>query len=106
MGGYSAQMSLDAATLPLIGDVTRFSWLGTIAWAAITCFFAVSAGKNTPGYQTEHIVTGQVILFAIIVAIAWFWQWPIYAFVFWLLLTLTSDVARRTVFAICSLFRG
>ncbi len=93
LSSFSPQFVLDKAELFFwIPDVTQWNSGIILAWALLSMFqfFFI----NKPQMQTgrTNIPPGQFIFgllfqFSIISGIAWYWKWPAYVFIFWILLT-------------------
>lgn len=89
LSSYVPQMALDGARLWWISDVTRFDFGILGVWVACSL---LSVLMTTP-YQMQsgaQVFFGFIIFSAVIVGIAWYWSWPAYIIIFWVLLTIVG----------------
>lgn len=100
LNSYSPQLVLDGAKLQIalsdsilfmIPDVTRFNLSIVLVWLVVSFIQSLRSGIKQQSSQTaSQLVWGNIISIAIIIGIAWYWKWPAYVFVFWVLLSLVG----------------
>jgi membrane protein insertase Oxa1/YidC/SpoIIIJ len=96
VSNYAPQLTLDHAMFGWIADVTRFSWTAVAIWcAAVSVESVVSFAGNQTKVPAGAMGCGLLMMFGSWAAIAWYWQWPAYVFLFWTFLSATTFVVSR-----------
>lgn len=104
---YWPRMSLDGSQFLWVSDITQFDvWVMVLMAAAgivvpfLTGQMKVLTGQmKGTGVPAATAVIGPIVLFAIIGAIAWYWQWPAYVLVFFLLQQIVGTSTQLTLAA-------
>ncbi len=96
MGNYAPQMALENARFVWDDDVTKFSWFTTLVVVALSVAQPLLSGamfflRN----MAAQVTCWSIVFSAGLVAVAWWWQWPSYVFVFWLLLMVVGIILNR-----------
>jgi len=93
MSSYSPQLALDGARFFWVPDVTAFSFHVCLVWVALVTILPVITGAiQSMGQHPCVYVAASLIMLCIFVAMAWYWQWPSYVFVFWILQAIVGQV--------------
>ena len=93
MSNYSPQLALDEARFLWVPDVTLFSFHACLLWVLVVAILPLITGAvHASGQHPGMHIFGSVIAFAVITPIAWFWGWPAYVFVFWILQGIVGQV--------------
>ena len=93
MSSYSPQLALDEARFLWVPDVTLFSFYACVLWVLVVAILPLITGAvHASGQHPGMHIFGSVIAFAVITPIAWFWGWPAYVFVFWILQGIVGQV--------------
>jgi membrane protein insertase Oxa1/YidC/SpoIIIJ len=105
LSGFSPQMRLDGASLWWMSDVTRFDLPIAIIWIVMGFLQLLIFGSaGMPKQTISQILSGSVFFSLIILAIAWYWEWPAYVFIFWLLLGIAGILFNRIVMLVLAIF--
>ncbi len=94
MNDYAPRLRLDGAAFLWIADVTQYDFSIILAWMVLSLVMASinQVGQGSP-QTTRQAIGGGVFASGLIMAVAWYWAWPAYVFVFWTLLTGVGSAA-------------
>ena len=89
---FTPQMTLDSARFFWAADVTRPDLRILLIWGLMSIIQPFLAGtfRQTQQFGQQSAATmgcSMLVGSAILIAIAWYWKWPAYVLIFWLLLT-------------------
>lgn len=100
LSNFSPQLALDGARFWWISDVTQRDFRILLAWVAVSTIQYLLTRTDQQNMTAGQAFAGMVISSAVIVGVAWYWQWPAYVFIFWLLLLISGLLINRILIAI------
>jgi YidC/Oxa1 family membrane protein insertase len=104
LSAYRPRMALDDARFLWIGDVTQYHFSIVLVWLGLCYLHSWLAGTQRQSARVvSQLLAGILFVGGFIWLVAWYWQWPAYVFVFWILLMLSGILITRTLVPILEL---
>lgn len=97
---FSPQFILDGARFFWISDITQRDFHILLAWLGVSLLHSLITGTSQQmGQQFSQFSQSPVLIFfsviigsSALLGIAWYWQWPAYVVIFWMLLTVSGTL--------------
>ncbi len=90
LSNFSPQLTLDSARFLWVSDVTKFSFSIIVVWCLVQTLTVQQLGQSR-----AQLTCGVLFVDGIVMAIAWYWHWPAYIFIFWGLLIVVGTIITR-----------
>lgn len=91
LSSYSPRLALDGARFLWIKDITQFDFIIVLVWLVLAFLqHHLSGATASSPYNPRQLLAGSILLGAVFLWVAWYFQWPAYVFIFWGLLTLAG----------------
>lgn len=88
---FAPTKMLDGVSFLWVQDVTRYSGSILLVWLLVSLAYGQLARRHMAVSQAHgQLIAGVVLLFVILSGLAWYWQWPAYVFVFWILVNICN----------------
>src|SRR5205823_6649504 len=87
LSSFAPQIRLDGGRLGWVTDVTRHDGYVGVVWVVANLVSMLASGVRAQ-FKQAPVPVGPAWLFAggVVLAVARYWEWPAYVFIFWLLL--------------------
>jgi len=92
MSDFSVQLSLDYARFFWVTDVTRFSSSIVLCFSFV--MLVVGLMQRNPMQTVPQVFLGTIVASGFIGLISWYWAWPAYVFVLWMMQVLVGSILQ------------
>ena len=102
---FSPQMALDGARFSWVRDITHYDFSIIPLFIAVAVLNALTIGPGQFGQSAGQIVVGSAISGLLLWVAAWYFEWPVYVFILWMVLSLLGlliQLAMRVFLKVAS----